>query len=314
MSIKLQISTDLDIPPSMIDEAMAVARIHVKKLYITKRNGDVRVIYQPSKKLKTIQYWLMINVFKKLAIHESAVAYRDGLSILHNAKIHRNNKYFLKMDFKNFFPSIKWIDLKPLLIKWHGASEVSWPLNEEALNFIRMSCFYKNDVLPIGYPSSPIISNIVMLSTDVEITKLVSDDEEYGNVVYTRYADDIVLSTNKKGACAALLTAISEIVRKTKSPNISVNKDKTKIASSSGGSASVTGLRICADGHITIHRKQKDHIRLLLSLYRKEVLDANEHESLLGHLAYIHHVAPDFYSKLQKKYFMEIAELRAKNV
>ena len=71
---------------------------------------------------------------------------------------------------------------------------------------------------------------------------------------------------------------------------------------------------MCNDGHITIHRKQKDHIRLLCGLYKKGLLDVKEQSSLLGHLAYIHHVAPEFYSKLQKKYFKEITDLRASSV
>ena len=35
--------------------------------------------------------------------------------------------------------------------------------------------------------------------------------------------------------------------------------------------------------------------------------------SLLGHLAYVRHVAPQFYSKLQNKYFKEIVELKLSN-
>ena len=311
MNIKLKISSDLDIPSDMIDEAMSVARVHVKKFHIKKRNGGFRTILQPSKKLKTIQYWLMQNVFNKLPVHDSAVAYREGVSILHNAKRHRGNRYFLKIDFNNFFPSVRWSDLWPILDEWHKHTDVDWDLNEEAKDLIKYSCFYKDDALPIGYPGSPVISNIVMFSADVEVTKLVGDHHKYGNVVYTRYADDIVISTDKKGVCKVLLKEISEIISRTKSPNITLNKNKTKIGSSSGGSASVTGLKICNDGHITIHRKQKDHIRLLLGLYKKRVLNVDEYESLLGHLAYIHHVAPEFYSRLQKKYFREITELRA---
>ena len=117
MNIKFKISSDLDIPIEMIDEALSVARTYVKKFTIKKRNGADRNILQPSKKLKTIQYWLIYNVFEKLPIHESAVAYKEGISILYNARLHRNNRYFLKVDFKDFFPSIKWSDLEPIIKK-----------------------------------------------------------------------------------------------------------------------------------------------------------------------------------------------------
>ena len=314
MDIKLKIASDLDVPQDLIKEALSVARTHVKKFDIKKRNGKPRTILQPSKKLKTIQYWLILNVFNNLPVHEAAIAYREGISILHNAKRHRNNRYFLKMDFKDFFPSIKWADLLPIIESWYKESNIDWELNEDAKYLIRHTCFYHNDILPIGYPSSPVISNAVMYPVDINISRLVSDSEKYGNAIYTRYSDDIVISTDKKGACRLLLSDFKILIGKTSSPNISINNNKTKIGSSTGGSASVTGLKICSNGHITLHRKHKDHIRLLLSLYKKGMLEPDEHTSLLGHLAYAHYTAPDFYTKLQNKFFKEIESLRALSV
>jgi len=310
MSIKDKIASDLDIPVSLIDQALSVSRSHVKKFSIKKRNGKMRKIFQPAKKLKTIQYWLMYKIFSKLPIHDSAVAYRDGISILHNAERHRENRYFVKIDFTDFFPSIKWDDFSPILDRWHKSVSVDWEYNKEAENLIRNSCFYSGDILPIGYPSSPVISNIVMFAIDVDIKKILDDKPKFGNVVYTRYADDIIISTDKKNVAKAILGEVEGIVQSSSSPTLSVNKSKTKIGSSTGGSAAVTGLKICSNGHITLYRKQKDHIRLLLSLYMKGNLNPKEHTSLLGHLAYVRYVAPEFYSKLQKKYFKEIYELR----
>ena len=310
MDIKEKISTDLDIPSDLIDEAVAVSRKQVKKFYIDKRDGNPRAIYQPAKKVKTIQYWLITNVFGKLPIHSSSAAYIKGKSILSNAKKHRKNRYFLKMDFKDFFPSIKWGDFRPIISEWHRKTTLDWKLTKDAQNLIRQTCFYLKDSLPIGYPSSPIISNAVMFTIDDEITNLLSDREEYGNAIYTRYADDLVISTDKKDVCNDIYNVICELIKKTDSPKLSLNPKKTKRGSNTSGSALVTGLRICANGHITIHRRQKDHIRLLLALYKKKKLKQDEQMSLLGHLAYVRHVAPQFYSKLQNKYFKEITELK----
>lgn len=313
MQIKDAISKDLGVPISLIDEALLSARTQVKKIYIKKRNGTNREILQPSKKLKTLQYWLLANLFKKLPVHNSAVAYLDGISILHNAKRHSEQRYFLKMDLNNFFPSIRYTNVIPLIESWHKSSTPSWNLDNEAKNLIRLSCFFKGDILPIGYPSSPVISNVVMYQFDEGITTLVSEKDRYGECIYTRYADDLVFSTDKKGACIDLLKDVTAFIDSMSSPKISVNKSKTKLGTSTGGAASVTGLKICSDGHITIHRKQKDHIRLLLSLYSKGILKNEEHNSLLGHLSYCHYVAPAFYSTLLKKYFIEIKKLREKN-
>ena len=313
MDLKKKISNDLDIPTELIEEALAVSRKYVKKFRIPKKNGGTREIFQPARKLKTIQYWLMTNIFNKLPIHESAAAYIKGRSILTNAVRHRNNQYFIRMDFQNFFPSIKWNDFEPIVSNWYEKTKPDWELSNDAKNLIRQSCFYSNDLLPIGYPSSPVISNTVMFAIDDEIEKLLSDHNKYGKAIYTRYADDLVISTNKKNSSNHIYNAIANLLRQTDSPKLSLNPSKTKKGSSSSGSALVTGLRVCANGHITIHRKQKDHIRLLLALYKKKRLKQADEASLLGHLAYVSYVAPQFYSRLQNKYFKEINNLKLGN-
>lgn len=239
-------------------------------------------------------------MFKDLPVHHAAIAYQDGLSILHNAVRHKDNQFFLKLDLQNFFPSIKYIDLLPKIKDWHKKNTPEWFLNEDAEELIRLACFYKNDVLGVEFPSSPIISNIVMLEFDTALVNLINNKLKFGDVVYSRYADDLIISTNKLGVSSILLKEISSLISKTKSPNITINTTKTKIGSSSGGTASVTGLKICDGGRITIHRKQKDHIRLLLDLYKKGMLKTVDYESLLGHLSYVHHVDSHFYTLLQK--------------
>jgi RNA-directed DNA polymerase len=310
MNIKEHISYDLNIPINLIDEALLSARTQVKRFHIPKKNGDKRFILQPSKKLKTLQYWLIHNIFKKLPVHPAAMAYREGISILDNAKRHSQGKYFVKIDLKDFFPSVRFSDLLPIVKKWHVAENPGWALDIEAINLIRLCCFYTGDRLPVGYPSSPAICNFVMYEFDVALSNLISDVPKFGEVVYTRYADDLVFSTSKKGVSKLLIETVSTLIANTTSPLLTINGSKTRIGSSTGGSALVTGLKVCDEGHITIHKKKKDQIRLLLSLYRKNMLKKEEFNSLIGHLSFIHHVDPSFYSKLSLKYFIEIDQLK----
>ena len=309
MDIKEQISVDLKISNDFIESALGNSRKHVKKFYVSKRNGGTRVILHPSSKLKTIQYWLINRVFSNLPTHEASAAYIQNKSILWNANQHKDSKYFLKIDFKDFFPSISWLDLQPLLEKWHRQNSPEWKFTDDAQSLIQLSCFYSHDSLPIGYPSSPIISNIVMNDMDEKITQLLSDKDRYGVAVFTRYADDIVISTNKRNICKNICSDVSDLIKSVSSPKLTINRKKTRMGSRASGSAYVTGLRICED-HITIHKKQKSHIRLLLKLYKKDKLEKKEQLSLLGHLSYVKFVAPAFYTKLQMKYFNEITRLK----
>ncbi len=313
MSLIKTIAKDLNVPEFMLNEALSRSHKLVKHIKIPKKDGSERLVYQPSKKLKIIQYWLDSKVFNSLRIHESATAYKKDRSIKINASSHRKNRYFLKLDFKDFFPSIKFSDFAPILQEWHSNNSPSF--NEmELLETVRLACFYLRDLLPIGYPTSPVISNIVMYEFDTHITSLLSDQDKYGRSIYTRYADDLTFSTNEKGACKEIKRLVSKELRLMGSPNLKLNTKKTKFVSSSGGSAFITGLRVCYDGHITIHRKYKDRIRLLISLYQKGVLSDDEKNSLKGHLYHIKHVDSLFYTKLQNKHFDAMSSLlREKN-
>lgn len=236
-------------------------------------------------------------------------------ALIEFSKLHLSDTEFfwLRMDLKDFFPSIHYNDLIPIVENWFNSSVIAWELNDDARELIRLSCFYKNDFLPIGYPSSPIISNIVMYDFDTTVNLKIAEGR-FGNISYTRYADDLVFSTEIKGSCDEVKTEIITIINSSKNPKLETNYAKTKLGSSTGGSASVTGLKVCQNGHITIHRKHKDHIRLLLSLYKKNKLKREEYEALVGHLAYCHYVAPAFYSSLNKKYFKEISNLKKESL
>lgn len=302
------IAKDLNVPESMLSESLARSRKLVKHIKFPKNDGTERLVYQPSKKLKIIQYWLDSHIFSNLKIHECATAYQKGKSIKENAASHQDNRYFLKLDFKDFFPSIKFFDFVPFVKEWH---KINTPLFavDELLEIIKRACFYLGDSLPIGYPTSPIISNIVMYEFDSQITTLISDKDTYGKCVYTRYADDLTFSTNLNGACKKINSLVLKELNSMISPNLKLNSKKTRFVSSSGGSSFITGLRVCNDGHLTIHRKYKDRIRLLITLYQKGRLTEEEMRSLKGHLSHIRNVDSFFYTKLQKKYFNIISEL-----
>ncbi len=300
------ISKELNIPEIMLRESINNSRKYVKHLRIPKRNGSFRNVYHPSRKLKVIQYWLNNRIFKNIKIHDCATAYKKNRSIKYNVKQHQRGRYFIKLDFKNFFPSIKFEDFAPIVKEWNRNTDKPFE-EDKLLSIIRRSCFYHMNMLPIGYPTSPIISNTVMFEFDARIDTLISDEDKYGKCVYTRYADDLTFSTNLKGVCQKIEDLIKNELKNMTSPKLELNFSKTKYVSSSGGSAFITGLRVCYDGHITIHRKYKDRIRLLLSLYQKGMLSKEEDIlSLRGHLSYIKSVDGSFYTKLQRKYFEEI--------
>lgn len=302
------ISRDLNVPEHMLTTALTLSRRLVKHIKIPKRDGTYRRAYQPSRQLKIVQYWLQNNVFGGLRIHPAAMAYRKFTSTRINASTHQSGQYFVKLDFKDFFPSIRFHDLSPHLKGWHKHAHPEFTASD-MLEIVRSACFYQDDRLPIGYPTSPLLSNVVMYDFDSTLTTLLGERDKYGIAKYTRYADDLTISTDKRGASDSLITLVETQLSSMKSPALKLNTSKTRRVSACAGSAFITGLRICHDGHITIHRNYKDKIRLLVSLYKKGTLSDEDTLSLKGHLSYIRHVDSRFYTKLQRKYFRDLAKL-----
>lgn len=310
MELEDLIIKDLRIPESLIREALTNSRRQVKIFTIPKRDGGKRIIHHPSRRLKTIQYWLIQNIFKYITISEHAAAYREGQSIVDNAKKHLDNSLFIKTDLENFFPSITYKDFRPYLADWHKQANPAWQLNSKAENLINQVCFYKNDSLVIGYPCSPVISNIVMRDFD---ERLFSKLKAVGakDTKYSRYADDIIVSSKSKSKSKELFSILSKEISSCTSPNIKINQNKTRFGSSLSGTAFVTGLKITHDRRIIVRKDYKDQLRLLLSLANKGKLSTADYQKTLGHLNYVRHVDPALFNKLTTKHFKEVESIKA---
>ena len=123
--------------------------------------------------------------------------------------------------------------------------------------------------------------------------------------IYTRYADDIVFSSNEKGACKKFYQGLKKILKNTKSPNLKVNTIKT-VFTSRGTKRVITGLHICPDGRVSIGRRNKRYIKKLIYDFKGNSLDSNQRKYLSGYLSFILDVEPDFYNRLALKYGAEL--------
>lgn len=311
-SVRDLICTELGFSRAWLDAAIDRAPSDYRKLVIKKKTGGVRTLLQPSVEAKMIQYWLLARIFDTLPVSKISTAFESGASILLNAQSHAASLYSVRVDIQDFFPSITANDLIAA-IKHRGGEAPGWATSDEVGTVIKRTCFDRNGRLPIGYPSSPKIANVVMFNLDERLlAKIRSEPEIYGSTAtLTRYADDFVFSTDRTGACNAFVTTIRDVLRRTTSPNLRINEKKTRLMSRRGGSTLITGLRVKQDGDIGIHAHQRSHIRLLLKLFAAGRLAPERYEHLRGHLAYIQHVDPALFTSLSFRYSGEIAKLRA---
>src|ERR1035437_6085910 len=152
-------SAELGLPPKFIWNFAQGASYAYKSYGIRKADGGYRTIDHPSKQLKAMQRWLNSFVIEKLPVHQAAKAYRKRTSIFDNATAHAASKYLLRMDCKDFFPSITEADVRQLIQNRPGIF-LGWDFYDVEV-FCKLVCKQQN--LAIGAPSSPNLSNAIIL-------------------------------------------------------------------------------------------------------------------------------------------------------
>lgn len=149
---------------------------------IKKRNGKYRTIYEPSPLLKHIQKQILVNILNTMKISEYAKAYHKGLSLKDNALPHTNKDMILKLDIKNFFENISFIDV------YNACFPIEYFPKPVGM-LLTSLCTY-NAFLIQGSPTSAYISNLVMKDFDEELGAWCNEN----NISYTRYSDDMTFS------------------------------------------------------------------------------------------------------------------------
>ena len=174
-------------------------------------------------------------------IHDNAHGFITNRSIITNASLHLNKKCILKMDIKDFFPSIP--------INWviNYFSSLGYPNN---ISYYLSAICCCNDSLPQGAATSPYLSNILLFSLDDRLTKL---SKKY-NLIYSRYADDMNFSGEYIPSNYSEI--VSEIIF---SYGLEANESKTQLLTRRGKRI-ITGLSVSGEA-LTIPRNKKREIR-----------------------------------------------------
>jgi RNA-directed DNA polymerase len=240
---------------------------------IPKKSGDLRTISAPNVAVKRLQRILADILVEMYAAKDGVHGYVKDRSIISNGKAHLRKRYLLSLDVKDFFPSINFGRVRGLFL--------GHPFNFPAVvatAIARLSC--NSNELPSGAPTSPIISNFICWGLDTHLRKL---SFRLG-CTYTRYADDISISTNRENFPSALATIThdpysaiisDEIVSVLNKSGFSLNSDKTRLATSRQSQV-VTGLKV--NEFLNVDRSFVRQVRAMLNAWEKFGLEAAEAE------------------------------------
>ncbi len=172
---------------------------HYRSWTIPKRDGTSRTITSPKRELKAAQRWILHNVLDRLPVHGAAHGFIAGRSIVTNSVIHAGGEAIVKIDIKDFFPTITWRRVKGLLRKAGFVEGVATLMALICTASPRQVAEFRGKtlhvatgvrVLPQGAPTSPAITNAICLKLDRRMSGLA----RALGLVYTRYADDLTFS------------------------------------------------------------------------------------------------------------------------
>ena len=283
---------------------IATAPSRYKVHYIEKRNGrGRREIAQPTKEIKFLQRMLVKHELATLPIHDAAVAYRAGRSIADHARPHAQGRYLLKLDFRNFFPSIKWSSLAHRLARDTQYTKVElWILGNLLCRKAKSTGVHQ---LSIGAPSSPHVSNYVLNEFDSKLTDFCSSRA----VRYTRYADDLALSTNTPGALDVVDQEVRHLLEELDYLGLQLNEEKS-VNVSRKRRRILVGLTLSNDGKASIGREAKRQLRGAIHRAALGTLHPADLSYLQGRLAFTYAIDPLFVDQLLARYgFSSIADI-----
>jgi len=256
---------------------------HYQKFYIPKKSGGKRLISAPMPRLKQVQYWILENIFNKVAIHAAVHGFALERSIISNAQPHIGKAVVVNIDVKDFFPSIHYKRVRGLLQQLGYSEKIAIILallcteavTEEVTIDGQHYFVQKGErVLPQGAPTSPAITNILCYKLDKRLQGLATKNQ----CSYTRYADDVTFSFDNTGINAQQL--VWRIKKILSNEGFTVHPDKIRIMRK-GACQEVTGVVV--NEKLGINRKKLRQFRA--ALHQLKTKDASEIKWGTGNLA-----------------------------
>ncbi len=180
---------------------------HYHYRVLLKRSGSIRLIEAPKPRLKQLQRRILAGILDRIPLHAAVHGFRRGHSIKTFAALHTGRRVVLRMDLRDFFPSIIGARVQAFFRTagypetvadllggicsnaaphdvWRGAP----PLDPRLLHDAR--ALYSRPHLPQGAPTSPALANLCAYRVDCRLAGLARS----AGAVYTRYADDLAFS------------------------------------------------------------------------------------------------------------------------
>jgi RNA-directed DNA polymerase len=281
-----KLSELLTLPPQYIRQLAENPEYNI--FSVPKKNGEQRLIENPSKSLKAIQavlndflqavYWLQKTPSAYGFVIRPTDAREEPRNIVTNARQHLNKPWLLNADLEDFFHYVK----ADVVMQLFMEKPFGFPLELADLLTRLMTL---NGRLPMGAPTSPVLSNLAFQKVEMDIQAYAN---QYG-WHFTRYADDMSFSSDKP-ITLHQIDALENIV---KLYGYEFNPNKVMLYGPDE-EKSVTGLRLDnIEGRVELHhtfphdfqreaKRLKDILTVQGHLHYKDSIWVTQYKQQIG--------------------------------
>ena len=278
-----------------------------RTFYIPKKSHGYRRIDAPVKELADALRELksILEMFGIPLYHTAAFAYIKKRSTLDAVKRHQANEsnWFGKYDLSNFFGNTTPRFVEQQLSMVYPFSILMDSSTSKNALMKALDLAFLDGGLPQGTPLSPLLTNIIMMPIDHELSRTLHQFKKQ-RFVYTRYADDFLVSSVYDFDVKRIEAEINKVLASFNAP-YQLNGEKTRYGSRAGQNWNL-GIMLNKDNKITVGSKRKRELKAAITSYVKDrehnvFWDLNDLQVLQGNIAYCRMVEPETTDKIIAK-------------
>lgn len=272
--------------------------------------GKTRNVLVPSEKLKSFHEFLRLFLLDFLPLNKDVVfSYRKGFSAYDAVARHAASKSFFVCDIADFFPSIRRPRVKSTLFTAMDLCPIQ-DLGNWVDRIVDLVCV--DDRLPVGFSTSPAISNAVLMAFDTSLQNYCTSK----GLVLTRYSDDIIVSAQDSAALKGIQEQVAASLQDAVKGEFSLHPGKSRFLHS-GTKIKLLGMVLLPNGIVSVDASVKNEVEVLIHFYlRDRDKFANRAEGdqrkaearLSGLLNYVNTIDQAYLDKLRKKFGVAVVD------
>lgn len=295
---------------SFADFMRQVSEGDLKRSHI-RQGAKQRELISPSERLRAYHHFLRLFLVDFLPVHrETVFSYRKGVSAHAAVEQHALSRHFFVTDIESFFPSLTRDVVRKTITNAIAELPIA-DLPDHLEHVLDLLCVQGS--LPVGFSTSPGLSNAALYPFDVAF----HDRCGQLGAIYTRYADDIILSSGDRDAVEAGEKALNDLLAQMFGGDLRLHHGKSKYLNV-GGKIKLLGMVLLPNGTISVDATVKDEIETMLHLYLRDrerfnaMLEAGPAKTearLAGLLNYVNTVDQSYLDKLRRKYGAAVVDM-----